>query len=78
MIYHTNQVTNPIRNWNAVKVPVQDMPYLLSINARLASHEYGSYYLRMSAVNQELGEGPYSQIVELKHFENSNKFFQQN
>lgn len=72
MIYHTNQVTNPIRNWNTVRVPVNDMPYLLSINSRLASNEHGSYYLRISAVNQELGEGPFSQIVELKRFDKSN------
>lgn len=70
-IYHTDQVTNPIRNWNSVQVLVKEMPYLLNINSKLSSTEFGSYYLRMSAVNLELGEGPYSNIVELKRFDKS-------
>ncbi|CAF0709711.1 unnamed protein product [Brachionus calyciflorus] len=68
-IYHTDQVTNPLRNWNLIQVMVKDMPHLLNIDRRRNSAEFSSYYLRISAVNLELGEGPFSNIVELKRFD---------
>jgi hypothetical protein len=86
-IYYTDQVTNPIRKWNSIKVSANEMPYKLkldkttgSISKRntdnLANTDSGSsseqgYFLRISAVNSESGEGPYSNIIELKKINNS-------
>jgi hypothetical protein len=56
-------------------VPVNEMPhrlylkksFLSNIQKRyLESRDSQPYFIRVSAINAELGEGPYSQIVELK------------
>ncbi len=41
--------------------------FLSNIQKRyLESRDSQPYFIRVSAINAELGEGPYSQIVELK------------
>ena len=90
MIYHTDQVTKPIKQWTRVKVLVDQMPFRLKLDKSLANgysrlkRNYlvnGNYepvhdnvhYVRVSAVNSQMGEGPYSNIIELKTF-NKGKF----
>ena len=79
MIYHTDQVTKPIKQWTRVKVAIENMPFRLKLDQSIQrqlrlkrnSNDYAPlhddiHYLRISAVNSQLGEGPYSNIVELK------------
>ena len=88
MVYHTDQVTKPIKQWTRIKVSAEHMPFRLKLDKGLASlsNRYlrlkrndlvnGNYepvhtnvhYVRVSAVNTQMGEGPYSSIVELKTF----------
>lgn len=77
-------MTNPIRIWQSVQVPVSEMPYRLTVDLNSLARKktkrgfaYNSvdqlvYFVRVSAVNAELGEGPYSNIVELKKMDISN------
>ena len=91
MIYHTDQVTKPIKQWTRVKVSVEQMPFRLKLDKH-SSHSSNLlmrfkrnflnyepvhdnvHYIRVSAVNSQMGEGPYSNIVELKSF-NKGKFY---
>ena len=88
MVYHTDQVTKPIKQWARIKVSAEQMPFRLKLDkgSTSLSNRYmrlkrndlvnGNYepvhtnvhYVRVSAVNDQMGEGPYSSIVELKTF----------
>ena len=83
MIYHTDQVTKPIKQWSRLKVAIDDMPIKLKLEKssnRFRRNPFSSdyapvhdnfHFLRISAVNSQLGEGPYSNIVELKRIKKS-------
>jgi hypothetical protein len=78
-------VTNPIRIWMSEQVPVSQMPYRLRLSSlnfvktkikrqsQLSNNPPVFYYFRVSAVNAELGEGPFSNIVELRKMKNGTK-----
>lgn len=90
MVYHTDQVTKPIKQWARIKVSAEQMPFRLKLDKgpnrhlRLKRNDLvnGNYepvhtnvhYVRVSAVNSQMGEGPYSSIVELKTFNKGNFF----
>ena len=90
-IYHTDQVTNPIRKWNSINFSLNEMKYKLKpdktigsiskrntdnlANVDSASSSEQGYFVRISAVNAELGEGPYSNIIELKKINNRKLFY---
>jgi hypothetical protein len=76
-------------NWHSVLVPVNNMPYHLNLNnyepivkewnrLRRDSEDNTPYFLRISAINAELGEGPYSHIIELRKINQSEwtKFYE--
>ncbi len=65
-IYYTNQVLDPIDKWNSIIVPVDDMPYPLVMANPRNTNDLRSYFMRISAINAEVGEGPHSHIIELK------------
>ena len=71
-------MTNKIDSWNKLIVTASNMPFRLDLNTVKISKRSSGYsdagfddktrrfYIRMSAINQEFGEGPYSNIVELR------------
>lgn len=81
MIYYTDQVTNPLKSWMSVNVPATEMPYELKLKPKSArrtrqsplsnSLAERSFFIRISAVNLEMGEGPYSNIIQLKRINHS-------
>ena len=79
-IYHTNQVTNTIKKWQSIQIAIDEIPYRLKIDAKRL--EYNSedsgeklHFIRISAMNAEMGEGPYSNIVELRKLTTSLSIF---
>lgn len=48
------------------------MPYKLNLN-NYKSKFTDSFYIRISAINTELGEGPYSNITQLRILKQSKK-----
>lgn len=72
-IYHTNQVTRPLRDWH--NITFNEQPYKLKLSKylikRYLDNAESFYFIRLSALNAEFGEGPYSQIIELKKIDRS-------
>lgn len=55
------------------------MPYPLTVTNKndktSIKNEQTSYYMRISAINAEVGEGPYSNYIELRTTTTSNYLF---
>jgi hypothetical protein len=67
-------VTSPLKLWN--NVTITEMPFRLQLSKflkkkrNLDNLEY-FHFFRLSALNVEFGEGPYSQIIELRKIDKS-------
>jgi hypothetical protein len=49
-------------------VPLEEMPYRLNFFNHYYKYSISdSFYIRISAINAELGEGPYSNITQLRN-----------
>jgi hypothetical protein len=73
-------VTNTIKKWQSIQIAIDEIPYRLKIDAKRL--EYNSedsgeklHFIRISAMNAEMGEGPYSNIVELRKLTTSLSIF---
>ena len=72
-------MSNPVRTWQSTLVPINEMPYPLTLPS--SSDEISddddtnrSYFMRIAAINSEVGEGPFSNYIELRSTEKSSKF----
>ena len=71
-------MTNPIKKWHSAQIQVKDMPFRLKLDKHnFISDDSSSngdklHFIRISAINNEMGEGPYSNIVELRKLNTSN------
>ena len=67
-------MTSPLKLWN--NVTITEMPFRLQLSKflkkkrNLDNLEY-FHFFRLSALNVEFGEGPYSQIIELRKIDKS-------
>ncbi len=73
-------MTSPLSEWN--NVTISDMPFKLKLSQYVpkgpSTESYPSsesfHFIRLSALNAEFGEGPYSQIIELRKIDRGRPF----
>ena len=68
-------MSNPIRAWQSITVPINEMPYPLTVSNIENSGTDDSYFMRISAINTEVGEGPFSNYIELRKTDKSKILF---